>query len=1134
MNELLVKLEYVKDRVDPIKDLDLTRLEKAKENLLGNDYVISIMGAMKSGKSTFINALLGADLMPNENEACTLTTTEIVLGDQANHIEKRFEGGSSEIIQGPELAAEFLKEVRKSRREKINKHFTYHLSHPLYSLDIKDGISEKSLIIMDTPGINEMENAGADKEVIMSSFRRSVFRTDLLVYVIDYQYFKAEENEMILNLIKELRPQLLKKAVFVINKIDKHGHKDHSIEQVTEDVRSALQYWGIEDPELFPVSAKKALLGRVLKADPEDAEYKSQIDPYLKVSEIEIGGVLCAVKAHTEEAYEEVVQESGIKRFEKEVLLDSHDHFGSLQEKKQIDRVKENIDEVVEQLDQKKMEMKERFALLQKAADQLKGQSRSLEKLMDHNLKRFEEANVYLKNKSQLEKLLPTDMLVPEIPSLHVESDKIKYKSEYSAERAAGSILERALKSVYAKTASSIYDHYSKELMSNSTHQFYYAVIENMKKKTKIINQMLEKYNNEFQGNLQPLNEEFFFSPGHISNSQSTASALGFNEKKLKRFTRKIKLHTHTKTVTEYVLLFFPTTSYKYTYSQDFSNVIKDFKDIFANDVDDYNQALYRKVNRIKYEDFPEVLSGIFAQKVKDSNVQIKERYLQIGKKINKIEHQQKRIKEHLIEVTLLSRLLRERTDFITLSNTVFPESLDITEQLLKSKPGATIVLSKGVYEIKGNLKLNKPIFIKGNGADTVIYCYGSITLPEAHCFMMEGVVFIQHNDQSIELNNQLYISLSDCVFERSSILISGSPLGSIHACSFLNSKTALEMDTSDLMAIESSRFEKNEIGIKLINQSGTRILNNYFRHQKYGIVSSGFSRADISDNEFENHHNAAVWSINNASPYIKNNRFSNNHKALIFDDRASGTAFKNTFDGNYDGILLLGEASPVIKKNRIESSLNNGIRVEDHAVANITQNHITGCHSSGLQMSHNSKIVKLNGNFLSHNQAHGISVDDQVNGQILKNHCTHNQKSGIHVNSSEEFHVLYNQLENNEEQGVFLSGNGVYRVSQNSCLENNSGIEVNGDSFVTLEKNDSNHNRMYGITLHRLNRAKIAGNVSEQNGLLSVYFKTGFNAKMADNQFEEKRFAVFYARYWIMKMRRFQSHRIYKKGIRK
>lgn len=77
INEKIVKV-FEDLQEGPIDDFRDVKLTKAFESINNSIFPVNVIATMSSGKSTLINALLGINLMPSKNEACTATITEIL------------------------------------------------------------------------------------------------------------------------------------------------------------------------------------------------------------------------------------------------------------------------------------------------------------------------------------------------------------------------------------------------------------------------------------------------------------------------------------------------------------------------------------------------------------------------------------------------------------------------------------------------------------------------------------------------------------------------------------------------------------------------------------------------------------------------------------------------------------------------------------------------------------------------------------------------------------------------------------------------------------------------------------------------------------------------------------------------
>lgn len=90
-----------------VSDLLKDMRSKAKR-VKADRFTIIIAGESKSGKSTFINAYLGVELLPMDIKQCTSSIIEVKYGDKFS-VKATYAGGHQEEIVGEDAAREFLK-----------------------------------------------------------------------------------------------------------------------------------------------------------------------------------------------------------------------------------------------------------------------------------------------------------------------------------------------------------------------------------------------------------------------------------------------------------------------------------------------------------------------------------------------------------------------------------------------------------------------------------------------------------------------------------------------------------------------------------------------------------------------------------------------------------------------------------------------------------------------------------------------------------------------------------------------------------------------------------------------------------------------------------------------------------------
>ena len=84
-------------------------IKRKADEIRNNVFKIFVTGEAKSGKSTFINAFLGIDLLPSGGEQCTSSIIEIKNGEEIKLIAEQIDGYKIEKF-GKKAVKEFLNE----------------------------------------------------------------------------------------------------------------------------------------------------------------------------------------------------------------------------------------------------------------------------------------------------------------------------------------------------------------------------------------------------------------------------------------------------------------------------------------------------------------------------------------------------------------------------------------------------------------------------------------------------------------------------------------------------------------------------------------------------------------------------------------------------------------------------------------------------------------------------------------------------------------------------------------------------------------------------------------------------------------------------------------------------------------
>ncbi len=205
--ELLQRLATALERFgSDVAAEDLRRFHEAREQLTGL-FLLVVAGEFNSGKSSFINALLGERVLP---EGVTPTTDRINV-----------------LRHGPEIT------------DQLREAYLLERTHPAEVL--------REISIVDTPGTNAIIRR---HEELTRDF---VPRSDLVLFVTSADRPFTESERAFLEQIREWG----KKIVFIVNKIDilpQAQEREEVIRFVGENAGALLG----ETPEIFAVSARQA------------------------------------------------------------------------------------------------------------------------------------------------------------------------------------------------------------------------------------------------------------------------------------------------------------------------------------------------------------------------------------------------------------------------------------------------------------------------------------------------------------------------------------------------------------------------------------------------------------------------------------------------------------------------------------------------------------------------------------------------------------------------------------------------------------------------------------------------------------------------------------------------------------
>ena len=209
----------------------------------------AVCATMGAGKSTFINALLGSDVLPARCEATTAKITSVYDRDGETRIrgfvqsKRGFEGDCADVS---------LEQLNAWNDDK-------DVSRVFLQGDF-DGISNNGMVVAihDTPGANNSLDPSHHKTTIGFLAKN---RMDLLVFILNAEQPRTTDEFALLDEIlkKVVRPHGTR-VLFVLNKADSIDPEKESVQKAIADYRDFLSSLGFKEPIILPAASKVARL----------------------------------------------------------------------------------------------------------------------------------------------------------------------------------------------------------------------------------------------------------------------------------------------------------------------------------------------------------------------------------------------------------------------------------------------------------------------------------------------------------------------------------------------------------------------------------------------------------------------------------------------------------------------------------------------------------------------------------------------------------------------------------------------------------------------------------------------------------------------------------------------------------
>ena len=135
---------------------DIEDIGKASTNLRNGVFRLLVLGDMKRGKSTFLNALIGENILPSDVNPCTAILTILRYGEEKKVTVYFSDETEPEIIDFATFKTRYTIDPAEAKRLEQEKKLAFpHVSHAIVEYPLT--LLEKGIEIVDSPGLNDTE-----------------------------------------------------------------------------------------------------------------------------------------------------------------------------------------------------------------------------------------------------------------------------------------------------------------------------------------------------------------------------------------------------------------------------------------------------------------------------------------------------------------------------------------------------------------------------------------------------------------------------------------------------------------------------------------------------------------------------------------------------------------------------------------------------------------------------------------------------------------------------------------------------------------------------------------------------------------------------------------------------------------
>lgn len=252
--EIMKIYDDIQEEEAPVDALKDASIKEAFETARNQEFEVNVVATMSSGKSTLINALLGKDILPSAQKATTSKIVRITHTNQPNLHAIAFDANGLKIREEMDICYDQMKAW--------NDDPTIASINLYCPIPCVKSIGMR-LVLLDTPGPN---NAQDEQHQAVTYGMLNNSPKSLVLFVLNKSNTGTTDEKSLLKYVADTMAKGGKlsreRFLFAVSQMDTCRPGRDFIEEDLIKTREALEKFGIEAPNIFPVAALPALKKR--------------------------------------------------------------------------------------------------------------------------------------------------------------------------------------------------------------------------------------------------------------------------------------------------------------------------------------------------------------------------------------------------------------------------------------------------------------------------------------------------------------------------------------------------------------------------------------------------------------------------------------------------------------------------------------------------------------------------------------------------------------------------------------------------------------------------------------------------------------------------------------------------------